>query len=261
VSGPTEEQLLAFLEGRADATERAAVLTALDADPELAQRLRSAAAGLAMARSIELDAEATPTTTEPASPPSPDLPPRTAVPRWWIPASVAATLALAIPSTLVLSRTVAVRPTTTAEADSGASAPDRDSRGMPVGSEPSFVLVLHGTWPDASTLPPEEGQARAREYWAWTSSLAERGTLVAAGDLRWEPGARLGPSGSVLPVTADEVGASDFLVGMFALRVDSYEEALAVAEGCPHLRYGGSVSVRRVGSGFVTVPGMDDWAG
>jgi hypothetical protein len=36
---------------------------------------------------------------------------------------------------------------------------------------------------------------------------------------------------------------------------------MALARQCPHLRYGGSVSVRQVGGGFVTVPGMSDWSG
>jgi len=48
---------------------------------------------------------------------------------------------------------------------------------------------------------------------------------------------------------------------MFAIRARSYEEALAIAEGCSHLRYGGSIDVRRGGGGFVTVPEMDDWSG
>jgi hypothetical protein len=243
---PTEERLLAFLEGRAEETERAEILAALDADPELAGRLRSAAAGLARVRGVsELQPQ-----ERVRRPP--------AASQWRVAAAVAVTLLLSVPSTYLLTRSRSVEPV-----PPGLDAPTAppSATGMPVDSDPSFVLVLHGTWPDAAELPASEGQARAREYWAWTSELAERGTLVAAGDLRWEPGARLGPSGATLSVAAAEVQATDFLVGMFALRVDSYEEALAVASECPHLRYGGSVSVRQVGSGFVTVPGKDDWSG
>ena len=106
----------------------------------------------------------------------------------------------------------------------------------------------------------EETARRAEEYWRWTGTLAREGVLVAAGDLRWEPGERLAPSGNLVSVDGATVESPDFVVGMFALRVDSYEEALAIARDCPHLRYGGSVSVRQVGQGFVTVPGMGDWA-
>ena len=263
---PTDEQLLAFLEGRANEAERAEILAALDADPELSGRLRSAATGLARVRDLSDDAPAD-GTARPAG--------RTEVRAggrataddasgWRIVAAVAATLLLAVPSTYLLTRPDPVPsdvPPASSTAPPLTTAPAPLATGMPVGAEPSFVLVLHGTWPDAADIPTSEGQERAREYWAWTSDLAERGTLVAAGDLRWEPGARLGPTGTALSVAADEVQGADFLVGMFALRVDSYEEALAVAAECPHLRYGGSVSVRRVGSGFVTVPGMGDWSG
>jgi hypothetical protein len=96
-------------------------------------------------------------------------------------------------------------------------------------------------------------------YWAWTSSLADDDVLLATGDLRWEPGERLASSGVPTTVSANLVEEADFAVGVFALRVESYEAAMAIARRCPHLRYGGSVSVRRVGSGFVTVPGQSDW--
>jgi hypothetical protein len=120
--------------------------------------------------------------------------------------------------------------------------------------EPGFVLVLHGRWPDATTVDEAESRRRAAEYWSWTSSLADAALLMAAGDLRWEPGSRLGPMGAPIAVSEGVVESPDFVVGMFALRVGSYDEALAIARQCPHLRYGGSVSVRRVARGFVTVP-------
>jgi hypothetical protein len=81
--------------------------------------------------------------------------------------------------------------------------------------------------------------------------------LRAAGDLRWEPGRRLGPDGATVAVTADVVESPDFMVGMFALAVASYEEAMAIARNCPHLRYGGSVSVRQVARRFFTPIGSE----
>ena len=49
------------------------------------------------------------------------------------------------------------------------------------------------------------------------------------------------------------------LFGVLTLRIDAYHEALAAARSCPHLRYGGSVTVRRVGSGFFTISGRRDF--
>lgn len=251
---PTDEELLRFLEGSLDESERESVLDALDRDPEAADRLRAAQAGLAALRAHVADDAAAGERAESGEPGGT----RVAsgglrrVSAGWVAAAVAATLLVSVPTTLWFAGATAG----TAAAPGPAAVP----AGIPEESDPSFVLVLHGRWPDAGTLEPSEVQERAREYWQWTSSLARQGVLVAAGDLRWEPGERLGPAGATLQVDADELERADFIVGMFALRVDSYEEAVARARECPHLSYGGTVSVRRVGSGFVTVPGMGDWS-
>jgi len=235
-----DETLLAFLEGTLDGELREAVLAALDADPGLAADLRAAAAGMEAMGSLG-GAEVT-------TGPAPAAVSRGISP-WWAVAASVATLLLSVPLTMQLAR--GTEPTAIATEDL--------ELGMPQDSDPSYVIVLHGRWPDAGAVSADEGQARSREYWSWTSELAEEGVLVAAGDLRWEPGERLGPLGVDVPLTAEVVEDPDYVVGMFTVRAGSYEEALAVARNCPHLRYGGSVSVRRVGSGFVTVPGMDDW--
>ena len=52
---------------------------------------------------------------------------------------------------------------------------------------------------------------------------------------------------------------SEYVVGILTLKMDAYHEALAVARSCPHLRFGGSVTVRRVGAGFFTVRGKPDF--
>lgn len=242
---PSDERLLAFLEGRMDETERATLLDALDDDPELSRRLRAAAAGLdalgVYAGTAGVGGGDPKDGTDSARARR-----RRVVPRWWIPAAVAATLALAVPGTLWLG------------GDGGAGT-EALRTGIPESPRPTFVLVLHGRWPDLDTLSAADTRARALEYWAWTSRLAEEGVLVAAGDLRWEPGERLGPGGAAVAVAVDEQLQPDYIVGVFALRATSYEQALSLARQCPHLRYGGSISIRRVGSGFVTVPGMGDW--
>ncbi len=244
---PSDERLLAFLEGRMEEAERAQLLDALDGDPDLSGRLRAAAAGLdALSAYVEA---ATPAGEVPrVSSEARGGVQRRVVPRWWIPAAAAATLAVAVPATLLL-----------AGRGRPAAVGTELATGIPESPHPSFVLVLHGRWPDRESISQEQTRARAQEYWAWTSRLAEEGLLVAAGDLRWEPGERLGPEGAAVAVAEDEMLQPGYVVGMYALRADSYEQALSLARQCPHLRYGGSVSIRRVGGGFVTVPGMGDW--
>lgn len=237
MSGADEQRLLDFLEGRLADEERAALLARLEAEPALAARLRQAAAGLEAVQSwAEATAERSPPEQRPAVRVSP----------WWVAGAVAATAVLAVPITVRWS--------------GGRVPTDVVAAGQPASPQPSFVLLLQGRWPDAAAVDAAETRRRAREYWAWTDALARAGVLVAAGDLRWEPGARVDARSvqrELDPGTLDDPG---FPVGMFAVRVGSYEEAVALARACPHVRYGGTVAVRRVGGGFVTVPGMDDWA-
>lgn len=233
---PDERELLAFLEGELEEGRRLQLLEQIERDPLLAREVRSVAIGLAAVSSLRGVGSGVSAAARPGRLVSP----------WWIAAAAVATLVLSVPTTLWLAGRGAP-----AAVDGGlASQP-----GRPPGTEQGFVLVLHGRWPDAGMVTETERLRRGDEYWAWTASLARDSLLMAAGDLRWEPGSRLAPGGSAVQVAADVVQSPDFLVGMLALRVGSYEEALAIARECPHLRYGGSVSVRRVGSGFLTTRG------
>lgn len=238
MSRPSDEILLAFLEGRLDDDARHSLLDELDTNRELAAELREAAAGLARVGGPPAG----------GSGPEPATAGRTRRMPWPMLAAIAATLALSIPGTVWLTR----EPTEVRKAPTLAS-------GQPLSPKPAFVLVLHGRWPDMDRVDETEARRRAAEYWSWTSSLADDHVLLAAGDLRWEAGERLGPDGIALPVSAEEVDDPTYPVGMLAVRADTYAEALALARDCPHLRYGGSISVRRVGAGFVTSFNGGDW--
>lgn len=239
--------MLAFLEGELDEAERKRLLDEVLADPVLTAELRQAAAGLdAMHRARS----AQPASERPADTGS--RPPAGRTSGWWAVAATAATLAVAVPATWSVARA-----STSASGEPAASV--APAGGQPETPQPSFLLVLHGRWPDLTELAPEEARRRANEYWSWTTGLSERGILVAAGDLRWEPGQRVTGDGTAVQVAASALDDEDYVVGMFAIRAGSYAEALRVARECPHLEYGGTVAVRQVGSGFVTTGGFGDW--
>jgi hypothetical protein len=102
----------------------------------------------------------------------------------------------------------------------------------------AYVLLLHDT---GVALPAAEEGRLVAEYGAWAADLRRRGvdidgekledsrTLLDAGRSRVDPGPSRGA-----------------LAGYFVVRAASPEAALAVAEGCPHLRHGGSVELRRI---------------
>lgn len=233
---PSDEDVLAFLDGTADDVTREAVLAAIERDPNIAARFRRAAAGHSAVDAWADEGVAATTSTRRGRR-------GRTVPVWWVPAAAAAVLLVALP----LGRATA-----------GGATPERVV-GVPVDTDPSFVIILQGTWPDAGSLTVEERMQRASEYWGWAERLADDARLVAAGDLAWEAGRSLtSPSG--LASSTGPAAGPDLVVGMFTVRAGDYDEALEIARACPHLGYGGSVSVRRVSMGFVTVPGMDDWS-
>ncbi len=240
-----DERLLALLEDRLDDEARLRLLDEVADDPELLARLEAASAGLVRLERWAADpAAATPTPL-----------PRRRVPAWWTAAAAVLTLLASVPLTLRW----APRAPGVPEGRDGAAVPG-SLVGRPDAPAPSYMLVLQGVWPDRDRLSAAEVRSRADEYWDFVSDLARDGVLVAAGDLRFEGGRRLG-RGAPVSLAAAEARSPDHLVGILTLRVPSYEAALDIARRAPHLRYGGTVTVREVGLGFVTVPGMDDWPG
>ena len=94
-------------------------------------------------------------------------------------------------------------------------------------------------------LSPEEMQKVADEWMAWFKGLTERGTAVA--------GSPLEPSGKIVSgrngrLVADGPFAEskEAIGGYFLLKVNTMEEAIAIAKGCPGLPHGAVVEVRPV---------------
>ena len=98
----------------------------------------------------------------------------------------------------------------------------------PGDSRPQFLLLLYGD-------PQHRGQEHRDEYVAWARTLAARGQLTGDGELTGEV--------DMLKGTVPVEGAEEPL-GFFVLRASDRAEALKLAMGCPHLRYGPRVELR-----------------
>ena len=103
----------------------------------------------------------------------------------------------------------------------------------PSGSLPRYVLFLEGS----GEPPAEEETRRVQEYKLWARGLAGSGHLVS-GEKLFSGSTRLGEDGG------PSGGAS--VRGFFVISAADDAEALAIARGCPHLRYGGSIVVRKI---------------
>jgi hypothetical protein len=105
-------------------------------------------------------------------------------------------------------------------------------------SAPQFLLLLYDNGGSATAISPERMNAIIAEYSAWAGRLAAAGQLVSAEKLSDDPAQWLG--GSVATTDGATVG------GFFLIRAHDLSEARRIAEGCPHLKYGGRIELRPI---------------
>ncbi len=110
-----------------------------------------------------------------------------------------------------------------------------------------FMLLLHdnpGTGVDAS---PEEIQAIIGEYVAWRRGIEARGALVGGEKLADEGGRELSlVENRVRVVDGPFSEAKEVVGGFFTIEAADYDEAVALASDCPHLKYGLRIELRQV---------------
>lgn len=109
-------------------------------------------------------------------------------------------------------------------------------------SRQQYALMLYE---DASyqAAPTAAASDRVAEYTAWARELAADGTVVG--------GEKLADSGVLLTASepsATRVPTSDIgaLAGYFLIRAKDEADAARIAATCPHLKYGGRISLRRI---------------
>jgi hypothetical protein len=111
---------------------------------------------------------------------------------------------------------------------------------------PQFTLMLRGNGSTFEHMSPTEMQAIFARDSAWRERLQAAGQL--AGSHKLKDGA-----GRVMRRSADRVMVTDgpfaegkeVLGGLFIVEAASYDDAVSIANGCPHLDFG-SIEVREV---------------
>jgi hypothetical protein len=106
-----------------------------------------------------------------------------------------------------------------------------------------YLLLFRGTdW--HLQLSPEEIQGVMGDWSAWFDRLGKADKLAAANPLENEGAVVSGKTRSVADGPFAE--AKESIGGFFLLKVETMEEALAIAKDCPALPYGLTVEVRPV---------------
>lgn len=110
-----------------------------------------------------------------------------------------------------------------------------------------FLFLLHER-PDASEgISPEEMQRIVERYGAWRDEIARRGPAVVGEKLADGEGRTLrrGDGDAVRVIDGPYSETKEVVAGFFAIEAADYDEAVALAESCPHLDYG-TVEIRRI---------------
>jgi hypothetical protein len=108
-----------------------------------------------------------------------------------------------------------------------------------------YLLMLRDTG-TYDSLSPEEMQKIFERFRTWSGKLREQGKIVGGEKLRDHQGRVVKRAGSKLSVTDGPFAeAKEVLGGFFVVEAKSYDEAVSVANGCPHLDFG-SIEVREI---------------
>ena len=114
---------------------------------------------------------------------------------------------------------------------------------------PNYLLLLHEQPSDFSSFSPEQIQAVIEEYMAWSQKLAGDGKLVGGQKLKDEGGRHLsGYNGDFRVTDGPYTEAKEVIGGYFTIAAADYDEAISIARGCPHAKYGSRIEVREVES-------------
>ncbi len=107
-----------------------------------------------------------------------------------------------------------------------------------------FLMVYRADYKAMPAASPEELQATTQTWMNWVSGIAAQGKLADRGN-------RLMPTGNVLKgdgIISDGpyTEIKESIMGYSILKAATYEEATALAQGCPILSFGGNVEIREI---------------
>ena len=107
-----------------------------------------------------------------------------------------------------------------------------------------FLLIFRTDYKAMPKGSPEEMQAMTKKWMDWIGS-------IAAQDKLFERGKRLSFDGKVVRTNKSVTDGpyteiKESIGGYSIIKVDSYEEAVEIAKGCPILTVGGNVEIREI---------------
>lgn len=105
----------------------------------------------------------------------------------------------------------------------------------------TFIMLLH----ESGNVAEHEAD-KVIEYGNWAKTLAQANQLIAGEKLRYDGRLLRRVDGQLEVRQFAPREDSDLLGGYFLIQARDYDEALKIAGGCPHLKYGGMVELRQI---------------
>ncbi len=117
---------------------------------------------------------------------------------------------------------------------------------QPKSELPGFILVVRNARPEFEAKSPDEELQRVREYGGWARDLKRKGLMLGGEKLKDETWL-LSPGKDSAAISEARVEVTEgAMAGYFLLPVSNYDQALAIAKTCPHLKHGGTVELRQI---------------
>jgi hypothetical protein len=103
----------------------------------------------------------------------------------------------------------------------------------------NYMLFLHENSDAFADVSAEEIQQTIEEYMAWSNSLGAQGKMAGGNKLKEDGGKHLSMHGGKIRITDGPFAeAKEVIGGYFEIIAENYDEAVKIAETCPHLKYG-----------------------
>ena len=111
----------------------------------------------------------------------------------------------------------------------------------------NYMFLLYGGPGSDTGLAPEEMQRIIEKYSAWAAKLRETGRWAGGNKLKDGEGRVLRANGGKARVLDGPFSETKEVIGgYFAVVAENYDDAVALAEDCPHLAYGGTIEIREI---------------
>lgn len=110
-----------------------------------------------------------------------------------------------------------------------------------------FMLMLFDNPSAFAEYSPDQLQGVVKEYNAWCQEMAKAGKFLGGEKLADEGGKVIVRDGEGVSVTDGPFAESkEVLGGYFIISAESYDEAVQIASGSPHAKYGAATHVRQI---------------